>query len=149
MNFLMYTNMFKLSKLCFVGLCLIQSVSPPSGSLVANFEGELNATAFSCSVTSGLNQITTEWSIQNFRGVDSPRPITFDLAPELFLFTGDQIPSDPIITFSNVLVVRNYTFELDGVVLYCGTGRDPQQANFTLRVYRTLVYAKYSSIMNY
>ena len=119
------------------GWSLAENVSP-TRSLIADFEGTLNATIFSCDVFSqaGSLQITTRWSIENFRGVDSLRFVTDSLAPELFLITGDTRPDDPTLSFQNYLTVLNLTSELDGVVIYCGSGRDPVQVNFTLRIYR-------------
>ena len=57
---------------------------------------------------------------------------------DLFLLIGDALPSDPSLTFHNRVVLLNLTSELDGVNIYCGTGRNPQQANFKLRIYSML-----------
>ena len=109
-------------------------MSPSSGSIVAGFEGTLNASTLMCDVVFGGIQITTTWNIENFRQSTGLQAITLDL--DLFLLTGDPLPSSPSSTFHNSLVIRNLTSELDGVTIYCGTGQDPQQASFLLRIYR-------------
>ena len=77
----------------------------------------------------------TEWSVQNFRGTSGLQGITTDLAPELFIITGDEIPTLPEFMFNNILVIRNLSSELDGVIIHCGTGQSPREANFTIRIY--------------
>ena len=130
---------------------MVQSVSPPSGSLVADFEGVLNATTFHCNVTdTDSNQLAiTEWSVQNFREINELQAITSNLAPNLFLVTGNELPSNPAFTLNNILTIHNLTSELDGVILYCGTGQKRQEANFTLRIYRMLPWYRYSVYPNY
>ena len=44
-------------------------IDPPSGSVVANFEGSLNAATLTCNVSHEGSQRFTFWSIANFRGV--------------------------------------------------------------------------------
>ena len=57
------------------------------------------------------------------------------MAPELFFVGGDpRVPNNDIL-FDNKLTILNWTAELDGVIVYCGTGQDRKQANFTLRIY--------------
>lgn len=128
---------------CATGWCVVQGVSPPSGSLVTNFEGTLNATVFSCNVTtSGLMiEIPTNWIIENFRGISELQIITNDLAPEVFLLTGNEHLNNPLIPLQNILVILNLTSELDGAIIYCGSGLSPQEANFTLRIYSRLTIA--------
>ena len=83
----------------------------------------------------------TQWSIKNFRGINERQTITLDLAPDLFLITGDELASDPGFIANNILVIQNMTSELDRAILYCGTGRNSQEANFTLRLYRRFLNA--------
>ena len=64
-------------------------------------------------------------------------------APELFSFSGDPIPGLNF-TYENSLTVTNLTSDLDGVIIYCGTGVQPRQANFTLRIYRKFLYRCFS-----
>ena len=112
---------------------------PPSGAEISDFEGTVNATTLTCNITNdqtGAQEIT-QWSIGNFRGVPAVRTILADLAPELFLLSGDLIiNNDPRFTFLNRLTILNLTSELDEVIVYCGTGAGAaaEQANFTLRV---------------
>ena len=111
-------------------------VDPPSGSVIARFEGTVNVTTLTCNVTDNQgNQAVTTWSIGNFRGVFL-QTIDLTLASDLFLFGGTPVPSAPNFTFDNQLTILRLTSELDGVVLYCGIGGDLQQANFNLRIYR-------------
>ena len=110
-------------------------VDPPSGSVIANFEGTVNATTLSCNITNEGSQVSTQWSIENFRDAPS-RFISDNLAPELFSFSGDPIPTVPNFTYRNRLTVLNWTSELDRVTVFCGTGADPEQANFVFRIYR-------------
>lgn len=111
----------------------MDNVSPTNGSIISDFEGAQNATTLMCDVfTNGL-QITTQWNIENFRGNTQLQEISPDM--DLFLLTGDELPSDLSLTFHNHLVIQNLTAELDGVIIHCGTGQDPQQASFRLRIY--------------
>ena len=116
--------------------------NPPSGSVVANFEGAINAITVTCNVTDPLgNRAINTWIVGNFRGA---RLQAFDLtlAPELFLLGGDPIPSFPSATYDNQMTILNLTSELDYVVLYCGLGGE-LEANFTLRIYRKLMLTWY------
>ena len=110
-------------------------VDPPSGSVIVNFEGTLNAATLNCSVTSSQGiRISTQWTLVHFRG--SAASVTINnAAPELFSFSGDPVPGFNY-TYENSLTVLNLTSDLDGVTVYCGTGAQPRQANFTLKIYR-------------
>ena len=115
-------------------------MDPPRCSVLANFEGTPNATTINCSITNSQGaQVTTEWTLTNFRGDDAlftPNNIT---APELFSFNGDPIPGFKFkLTYQNSLTVTNLTSDLDGMIIYCGTGMQSRQANFTLRIYHKL-----------
>ena len=57
------------------------------------------------------------------------------MAPELFSVGGDRAIPNTDILFDNKLTILNWAAELDGVIVYCGTGQDPQQASFTLKIY--------------
>ena len=107
--------------------------------MIANFEGTVNATTLTCNVTNSEgSQTTTSWFVQNFRGSSSLLSITSSFIPELFLLDGDPRP-DLNITFRNRLTIVNLISELDEVIVYCGTGRDRERANFVLRVYSKLL----------
>ena len=123
----------------FVGLALATFVNPPSGSVIANFEGAVNASILTCNVTNTAGFITsTAWFVQNFRGSSLLQTIFNDFFPEVFSVGGDPVPTDPTRTFRNQLTLLNFTAELDGATLYCGTGQNREQANFFLRVYSEL-----------
>ena len=114
-------------------------VDPVSGSVVANFEGTNYAATLICNVSNAQGvQISTQWTLGNFRGEASElRSITS--APELFSATGGPIPSDPRISYRNQLQIVRMTAELDRVQVYCGGNEQLQQANFTLRIYRKYI----------
>ena len=113
----------------FVGYGAASFVDPaPSGSVVANFEGTINAATLICNVTRGEDQIDTFWSFANFRGVDGRQSLlTLGSSQNLFFAGG---------LFLNELTITNWTSEVDQVIAFCGTGGDPTQANVTLRIYR-------------
>ena len=77
-------------------------VDPPSGSVIADFEGAENVTTIMCNVTDRRFtppiQLTTRWSIQDFRDVDGLQTITDDFDTNLFFVHGD---SDHIGSFGN------------------------------------------------
>ena len=110
---------------------------PSSGSVIADFEGAANVTTLVCNVTemSGERGVTV-WSIANFRGMSGVAILLLTTAPGLFEFGGEPIPATPQFTYLNRLTILQLTSELDEVVLYCGTGRNSEQANFILRIYR-------------
>ena len=55
-----------------------------------DFEGAKNATIISCEIVNTTrNQINTEWSVTNFRGVSSFQILINN--PEIFHFSGDPI----------------------------------------------------------
>ena len=85
---------------------------PPSGSLVANYEGrEIN---LRCSRFRDGHKSPTQWS----------RKKTWDSQPSR---DGSLL---------NELIILNLISDLDGMIICCGTEEEPELANFTLRVYR-------------
>ena len=115
----------------------ISFTDPASGSVIANFEGTENAITITCNVTISQGiQVTTFWTLVNFRGIAGLQTIN-NAASELFEITGDPIP-DTMFTFSNRLTILNLVRDLDRVTVVCGTGAMPQQADFILRIYREL-----------
>ena len=132
--------------LLYIGLGAAQ-VDPPSGSMIADFEGTLNATTLTCNVTAPQtgSQAITSWSVGNFRG-SAIQGYSLNLAPELFLLGGDPIPGAPDgVTYDNQMTILNLTSELDRVVLYCAL-QDVIVANFTLRIYRKLINEQVNNI---
>lgn len=123
---------------------MISFIDPPSGSVIANFEGVENITTISCNVTAvfaqSVIQATTQWNIENFRGVSGLQQIYDGFDRELFLISGDQPDPNDTHTFENRLSVLRLTSELEDITLYCGTGIMPKLANFTFRIYRKLNY---------
>ena len=129
-----------------VGHGAVQFVDPPSGEVIANFEGSENFTTIMCNVTgSSGTQATTRWGIENFRNVSTLQNILGSTEPTLFLISGDCVNGN--ININNRLTVLRLIPELDGAILYCGTGALPQQANFPIRIYREfMVYGHYTSL---
>ena len=121
-----------------IGHGAVDYVDPPSGSLVANFEGTLeNAVTITCNVTHLGTQVGTSWSIENFRNVPELQALSDDFVqtiPELMI-NGDLRPSG-LSTFRNRLSISVLSSRLDGVTIYCGTGEQPRQANYPVRLYR-------------
>ena len=104
-------------------------VDPPSGSVTANFEGSLNATTLTCNITNEGVQIPTFWSVANFQGVAGRQPLGTLRDQNLLLILRRE-------SFFHQVIVTNWTSEVDGVIVLCGTGTEPTQANLTLRLYR-------------
>ena len=117
-------------------------IDPPSGSVIPNFEGTQNATTLACNVSDGGVQITTQWNVGNFRGGGPNDLRSISDAPELFSVSGDPIPNTTF-TYENRLTILNWANELDGVTVYCGSGQEPQQASFVLRIYREFLIKSY------
>ena len=70
----------------------VNFTDPASGSLIANFEGTENATTITCNVTNSQGaQISTQWTLTNFRGSTGLQSVN-NAAPELFEITGDPWP---------------------------------------------------------
>ena len=113
-----------------VGFGAANFVGPPSGSVIANFEGAINATTLTCDVTNEGIQIQTFWSVGNFQGVSGRQALGIMLQ-NLFVIGGGSL--------LNELTVSSWTFEVDRVIIFCGTGSEPTQANVTLRIYSTLL----------
>ena len=102
---------------------------PSSGSVIANFEGAINTTLI-CDVTiEGVGLIDTSWSVANFRGI--PRRLLIDISDQNLFFTGGSL--------FNELTISSWTSEVDQVIVFCGSGLQPTQANVTLRLYRKYV----------
>lgn len=119
-----------------IGHGAVQFVDPPSGEVIANFEGAQNFTTIMCNVTAASGgPATTRWGIENFRGVPGLQNILGNFEPTLFLISGDLINE---FNIANRLTILRLSSELDGTTLYCGTGALPQQANFPIRIYRKL-----------
>lgn len=95
----------------------------PSGSVLPGIERAINFTILSCDIVSGDMNRAVVWSIK-FSDKEISQIAKSD---EAFLIHG---------FLQNKLTVKNLTSNLDGAVLYCGTEREPQLANFTLRIYR-------------
>ena len=116
----------------------VEFTDPPSGSVIANFEGTLNATTLTCDVTNSGIRISTTWFVQGLVGDGFVQTISDEFDPQLFLVSGDPRPNlGPDRTFRNRLTIVNLTAELDGVIIYCGIGQssESEQANFTVRIY--------------
>ena len=103
-------------------------IDPPSGSVIANFEGTLNAATLTCNVTNEGFQIATFWSVANYRGVTGTQNVNSLSNQNVFLIGGGS--------FFNQLTITNWTFEVDRVTVFCGVGSNLEQVNVVLRLYR-------------
>ena len=111
----------------------MQFIDPPSGSVIANFEGTENVTTLMCNVTSSGIQPQTRWSIEDFRGVSGLQNIIDNFDPSIFFVSGDI---DDGFNLRNRLTILRLAPELDGTILCCGTGAMPKTANFSIKIYR-------------
>ena len=113
--------------------------------MIANFEGvALNTTtALRCNVSNQAGtQISTQWNIENFGGNPALQRIV-DVAQGLVDIGGDLRPGSTMDTFFNRITILNFTSNLDNAILYCGTGVEPRQANFTIKIYRKFELPSY------
>lgn len=121
-----------------IGLGMVTFSDPPSGSVVSGFKGTINATTLTCNVSNGStgHQIASRWTVKDFRNVSGYEVVT-QVASDLFHVDDDpDISTDnPGAKFNNRLTILDFTSELDGEILYCGTEANPEEANFTLRLY--------------
>ena len=122
------------------GLGFVTFSDPPSGSVVANVKGALNVTTLTCNVSNSStgHQIASIWTMKDFRNTSGHEVVT-PVALDLFYVDGDPDEfgdTQPGAKFDNHLTILNFTSELDGEIVYCGTKANPEEANFTLRLYR-------------
>ena len=112
-------------------------INPPSGSVITNFEGTVNAVTITCNIINSMGvQITTQWTLESYG--NSPPGVLVpigDPPTRLFEIDGDLIPGFSG-TYENRLTVLNLTSALDEVIVHCGSGADPRQGSITLRIYR-------------
>lgn len=79
--------------------------------------------------------------MKDFRNTSGHEVVT-RVAPDLFYVDGDPDgfgDTQPGVKFDNRLTILNFTSELDGEIVYCGIEANPEEANFTLRLYRMLL----------
>ena len=130
-----------------LGQGAVNLVDPPSGSLVANFEGAQNVSTLTCNVLNSNNARTiTGWFLQDFRSSTGLTAIAVGEFTELFFIGGDVVLNTNI-TYRNQFTFLNFTSELDGVTVFCGTVINQRQANFTLRVYSK--YQVHAHVLQY
>ena len=125
------------------GFSMIADTTPQANTTIAGFEGEGDI-VLECSVYDDVNRTErqiTQWSLEDtnampvvVRSIQSLA--TFDVT---FNLTGDERNDTVFPSFDNVLTLLNFTADLDGQTLFCGTGGalgDPLVAGFPLRLYR-------------
>ena len=77
----------------------------------SNFEGTVNVTTLTCNIISNNGQqVSTQW---NFMRSGGPDFVAIAEGSEIFLIR-------------NRLTILNLTSELDGVLVFCGTGAQKQ-----------------------
>ena len=117
----------------------VDFADPPPGTVIVDFEGTLeNAITITCNITHAGIQVGTSWSIENFfRNIPGLQSLTnqdFQEIPELTI-DGDLRPSG-LSTYQNRLIIVVLSSQLDGAIIYCGTGQQPRQGSYPVRVYR-------------
>ena len=126
------------------GYCISANIgvnlSPPDGTVVAEFEGPSNV-VFNCDqfrneTGENFTQRTTQWS---FRFASNPSVLfLFDdvLHPEFEVSGTIRDSPGPFPTFLNMLTIVNFTDRLDRTRLICGQGTELEVNEWTLRIYR-------------
>ena len=107
-------------------------------NVVANFEGTVNEPTLTCNVTNEMcNQVTTVWSVANFKGEPATRGLVLVDPDGTYFSVSGHLRSivNLTITYQNRITIVNWTSALDGVTLFCGTGGFPERASVSLRVY--------------
>ena len=113
------------------------NLSPANGSTTAQLARAVNAAVFECAVykessEGGLFQITTTWTIQPSGSSDRNLIIQSDAR---FSIGGTATPSGSFsATYRNRLTVVEFTEDLDGAILMCGTA-EREEGFFNIRVY--------------
>lgn len=121
-RFMVYYYYIMVFKYC--SGCITRSTfDPPSGSVLPGSERDVNFTTLSCAISSGDMNRAVIWSVK----FNDQEMLPITNTDEPFLIHG---------SLQNNLTVTNLTSSLDGAMLYCGTEKEPQLANFTLRIYR-------------
>ena len=110
--------------------------TPPSGSQIVGHLGAKDFATLTCSILTRNEPVHIQWSVQKF-GETSVVRVDKGHAPIPGL---SHVTEEVENTSSNVLThshitIRTLTHDLDNVVVFCGTQANPQQANFTLKIY--------------
>ncbi len=90
-----------------------------------------------CKVVEGGNQRLTEWFILKVNDDNGVANLIDNSDPD-YSITGDPVPNDSL-TFRTNLTILSLTADLDRAVLFCGTSKIRDAANFTLRISRKSV----------
>ena len=138
---MLYIHMFLTSPGYCISVNIGVNLSPPDGTVVAEFEGPSNV-VFNCDqfrneTGENFTQRTTQWS---FRFASDPSVLLlfadalhpeFEINGTLSITNNTQFP-----TFHNMLTIVNFTERLDGTRLICGQGFQLEVNEWTLRIYR-------------
>ena len=116
----------------------VDFADPTNSTAIVDFEGTLeNAVTITCNITNGGIQIGTTWSLENFRNNRDLQTLSDEFVQTILgLSIGGDLRPSGTSTFRNRLTISVLSSELDGVIIHCGTGEQPRQASFPVRVYR-------------
>ncbi len=89
-----------------------------------------------CKVVEGSAERVTIWSILKENDGDGVVNLINSANPD-YSITGDPVPGESL-TFRTNLTLLSLTADFDRAVLFCGTSKDLDAGNFTLRIYRKL-----------
>lgn len=126
------------------------NLSPLNNSVTAQLVGAANSTVFECDMfhqdSNGvLSQISTRWMLQNFLSTSGSQGILVIQSAfvGVFLIGGTRRPPGLDLlgkTYRNRIEVLNFTEDLDGAMLVCGS-EDESSGYFNLRAYSKLFVA--------
>ncbi len=112
--------------------------NPTNNSTVTERIGAVNIT-FECEIFLTSGQVGTAWSVRDFEGVAGSQILGLPASVLMneVIISGDPTNGTvPSATFQNELTFIEFTENLDGVTLFCGTGGNLDVGIFFLRVYR-------------
>ena len=113
-------------------------LSQPNNSVTTENIGAQNA-VFVCKLrmvgVGGVVQVTTTWTLQNFRSRGDTVLVTKTNFAGIFSIGGSRTPPGSLgPTYRDRITVVNFSEDLDNTVLMCGTGKQAL-GFFNLRVY--------------
>ena len=120
---------------CTAGHCLEQLFDPSSGTVVTKLIGTVNVTFQCLIVDEDGSQMTTQWNLYNFQGVEGGRSIK-SVVPDTIL-EGNTNPGSVFGSFRNILKFPTFREDFDESLLTCGTPSVGLRiGQYPLRVYR-------------
>lgn len=131
----------------------VMNLSPQNNSVTAQRAGAVNATVFECDsfhqdINGEFSQISTTWMLQKFWSTSGSEGILVIQSAFMGVFLIGGTPRPPGFdflgkTYRNRIKVLNFTEDLDGAVLACGS-EEQGSGYFNLRVYSKLFVSQVS-----